>query len=749
MTNDSRKTLIDCHSRLRTFCQNQLNTFITAANEYLFQQAEQANDNDTQQRYFEIRQTIEAEQTNLAKQFEKKLSALFAVLITPSAQAHISKKNSASNSKNSDNILSLLGNDEIELNVALANMIHRAEADYAEALFALGQRLALLNNGIKLGTENNPFSPQALCNNFMHCINALPLELQSRLILLKLFDRYFIKQLATLYAEINLHLVNNRILPNLRYHHRSDRSIAPKRRKSDNVMTKASEGRQSELFEVMRSIVSAHPASASHQTSGISVERLITELSALQAQQLMQFNDASTLAEPIHELPRTNIAEHQQAIECVGVLFEHILNDDSLHDTVKSLLSHLHTPLLKLALLDETFLSNPRHDARQLVNQLITAGEYWLTDDASTKNDIYQHMQSVVKKIITDFDHDNSSQIFAHTASDFNTYIEKIERQASITEKRSIQAAQGKEALASVRKKVTTLINEKLSNELLPKPVLQLITQPWSAFLAYTLLRHTQDSPQWHDAINVIDELLWYIEPKIENAEIQQAKNIRSALNKKLTYGLSSVGLDANEIQQCLNSVEMCSKLATENVQQPKETTHTHKTNKPAVDVELLSTKKRPPNVSGFHLQDQLQEQLQKKPQQQQQNPAIDTTEKTCTAGGQTKMAELPSESSAPERASEKAIDNILSMDFGTWFNWQKPNEPSRRLKLTWYNKKTQNCMLSNSMGQQVAIMSANEIVLGMNKGWITINDTHLKKPFFERMLETVVDRLRDNAQSA
>ncbi len=311
MTNDSRKTLIDCHSRLQTFCQNQLNTFITAANEYLFQQAEQANDNDTQQRYFDIRQTIEAEQTNLAKQFEKKLSALFAVLITPSAQAHISKKNSASNSKNSDTILSLLGNDEIELNVALASMSHRAEADYAEALFALGQRLALLNNGIKLSTENNPFSPQTLCNNFMHCINVLPLELQSRLILLKLFDRYFIKQLATLYAEINLYLVNNRILPNLRYHHRSDRSIAPKRRKSDNVMTKASEGRQSELFEVMRSIVSAHPASTSHQTSSISVERLIAELSALQAQQLMRFNDASTLAEPIHELPRTNIAEHQ------------------------------------------------------------------------------------------------------------------------------------------------------------------------------------------------------------------------------------------------------------------------------------------------------------------------------------------------------------------------------------------------------------------------------------------------------
>lgn len=88
-------------------------------------------------------------------------------------------------------------------------------------------------------------------------------------------------------------------------------------------------------------------------------------------------------------------------------------------------------------------------------------------------------------------------------------------------------------------------------------------------------------------------------------------------------------------------------------------------------------------------------------------------------------------------------------MDFGTWLNWQQNNGSSRRLKLTWYNQKTQNCMLSNSMGHQVAIVNANEIALGISDGSITLNDTRLKKPFFERMLETVVDRLRLKTQTA
>ena len=736
MINDSRQTLIDCHSRLREFCQSQLSILINAASEYLFQQAEQANDNETQQRYFDVQKMIEAEQKTLTTQFERTLSALFAVLITPSAQTQANKKRIDS----SDNILSLLDNDEMELKVALSSMSHRAEADYAEALFALGQRLALLNNGIKLTAENNPFAPQVLCNNFMACIDKLSLDLQSRLILLKLFDRYFIKHLANIYAEINLHLVNRNVLPNLRYHHRTDRAIAPKRRKSDNAAIKDSENRQSELFEVMRSILNAQPAANNHHQPSISVERLIAELSAIQSQQLIRFTSASITAEPAPALKNTNAnTSQQQAIECVGILFEHILNDDGLHDSVKSLLSHLHTPLLKLALLDKTFLSNPKHDARQLVNKLITAGENWITDDTSAENNIYQHMQSVVKKIITDFDNDNSNQIFSHVATEFNTYIEKIERQASITEKRSIQVVKGKEALESGREKVTILINEKLCDEALPKPILQLIKNPWSAFLAYTLLRHGDESTQWIEAVNFIDELLWYIEPKINNEEKNQANNLRSVINEKLKYGLSCVGLDANEIQQHLSSLEMCSQLATENiydVQKSADTVEKKSNENSSQNTEQSILKNRPPNVTESHLQNPQSSSLEAS------HPKNVTQEKNETTIEKTFI-------SATERASENAIANVLSMDFGTWLNWQKSDEPLRRLKLTWYNQKTQNCMLSNSMGQQVAIVSANEIALGMSKGSITVSDTHLQKPFFERMLETVVDRLRLKAQTA
>ena len=55
-----------------------------------------------------------------------------------------------------------------------------------------------------------------------------------------------------------------------------------------------------------------------------------------------------------------------------------ILDDANLSDVVKSLLSHLHTPYLKLALMDRSFLDNYQHSARLLINSMAEVGGRWV-----------------------------------------------------------------------------------------------------------------------------------------------------------------------------------------------------------------------------------------------------------------------------------------------------------------------------------------------------------------------------------
>lgn len=800
MTHDSREILTRCQSMLLRFCQAQANTYIAASSEYLFQQAEQASGNEAQRCLFEARQAIQDQHETLPRLLDQTVTGLFEQLIdNKSASANASTGNKQNEASELESELSLIENDEMELKVAISSMSHRAEADCAEALFALAQRMAVLNNGVKLASENNPFSPMIFCDTLVQLIETLQLDIKNRLILLKLFDRYFLKSMSGIYTEINQYLIDASILPNLRYKSDKKRPIEPKRRSSDTASIDQSEERQAELFDVIRSILEGNQQPINPQLPVVPVERLVAELSALQSQQLMRFQESSLIAAPRPQLPSSNLPSHQQAIECVGILFDYILNDNTLPDSVKSLLSHLHTPLLKLSLLDQSFLSDPKHDARQLVNSLIGAGEHWVSPEGGVKNDVYPQMQEVVKRIIAEFGHDNdnSTKVFGEATTEFNRYIEKVEQKAQISEQRSVQAAKGKETLEMGRAKVDALVKEKLQDEPLPKPIVQLISDPWSAFLSYTLLRHGENSQDWNSAVDVIDSLLWYIEPKINAEEVQLANALRKDLTAAVEHGLTSVGLDPSEIQQHLRALEMCSKLATENANKPKADPHTlitqanveelvepvetnpiftetyidqidtpEQTNEQTLPIyetgldtftaeqnpATPAPKKRPPNVTDSHLSG-------KKPSQSTSSSSDSKTADAQPFIGDTaelvKLSDVLANNSqsiiehANERASEKEIKAVLSLEFGTWLDWRKTGEPERKLKLTWYNQTTQNCMLSNQMGQQVAVLPANDIALGIAQGWINLSDTRMKKPFFERMLETVVDQLRVNSKTA
>src|SRR5690606_31044366 len=67
-----------------------------------------------------------------------------------------------------------------------------------------------------------------------------------------------------------------------------------------------------------------------------------------------------------HQRGAVSLAD-MQTIDLVGMLFEYMLSDDNLPDTVKTLLSYLHTPFLKIAFIDKDFFEQPEHPARALM----------------------------------------------------------------------------------------------------------------------------------------------------------------------------------------------------------------------------------------------------------------------------------------------------------------------------------------------------------------------------------------------
>ncbi len=793
--NHAHKELLgQLQTQLLRFCQTQANTYITAASEYLFQQADQASRGDSQQRFIEARNAVQAQRESLPTQLDKAINDRFARLL--SGKKPRAKKAAAQDEEE----LSLLDDNSMELKVAITSMSHRAEADCAESLFALTQRAAVLNKGVKLEEYNNPFAPELFCTGLADLLDDLAIELPTQLILLKLFERYFVKNLGMAYSELNQTMVEANILPNLRQRGSSQRPIEPRRRRSD-YQSEESDQRQVELFETIQSLLAASPRPVNPSLPVLPIDQIISQLNALQSQQLNAFQEASFSAAPAPQVANSETHVHQQAIECVGIVFEHILDDKSLPDSVKSLLSHLHTPLLKLALIDKRFLSDPQHIARQLVNNMVSAGERWVSSGEEQQNDVFERMREMVKRIITEFNHDASNlsdgdgidtSLLDSLNDELGAHCEKLERRAEAAEQRSIEAAKGKETLQEGRNKVDQLIHEKLQDEPLPKPIIKLISEPWAAFLAYTLLRHGEDSQPWKDAIAVIDNLLWYIEPKVDEQEIKLAQSMQNDLREALEHGLGSVGMQPNEIAQQVNALFMCMKLATENAAQPVEAPgsadapsqrdeEVEEANEavatdatpaepaaPEAQVEATAADAAPeaaapgdnsdvaPAPAGETAaeeveNDEPEQRLKRPPNVTAAHLANHTADADNDSAELIRLSDIAAKPKADkgEQASDAQVEAVLSLDFGTWLDWAKPGEPARRLKLTWYNRNTKNCMLSNQMGQQVSVVAANEIAVGINQGWIRIRDVAERKPFFERMFETVVDQLKLRSKSA
>ena len=82
-------------------------------------------------------------------------------------------------------------------------MVSRVKSRCAQPLFALEQRLAVLNNGHKVGEDSNPFGPQAIAQAFRDALAPCPFPLRIKTILYVLFDRHVMQSLDSLYEAMN------------------------------------------------------------------------------------------------------------------------------------------------------------------------------------------------------------------------------------------------------------------------------------------------------------------------------------------------------------------------------------------------------------------------------------------------------------------------------------------------------------------------------------------------------------------
>lgn len=474
----------------------------------------------------------------------------------------------------------------------------------------------MVSGGHSLKHKQIPSGPHHLAHAFNDAIDALGLESRIKVIILALFDKYVLKQLGSIYDDFNNSLKEAGVLPHLRPSiQKSPDARGSGEAEDANQSEETSEQSQEELGEELfgsildmmasrrrvspeKSQARANAAKAAGRQLGgappATHENLVSALDNIQPAKRFDFvpdvNSSAgaisnieideqflnrvkhTLAEERHKLYAEVGADRLEAvdedtIDLVGMLFEYMLNDPVLPAVAKALISHLHTPYLKVAIIDRKLLTDSDHEARQLLDSLVEAGSHWI-DERNLKRGIYPDMQNVIDRVLKEFS-DNVS-LFGTLLETFKKRMDEFRRKSDILEKRAQDSIKGREKLNIARQRASQEMKARSFSENLPQPVKDFLVQTWVDKLIFVLLRHPDGemSDDWKEALRIADEIAWTFEPK-DQAEREELEKTLPDLRKAIEDGLASLGGFHQEKSQVvfglLSSVETAT-IASEKV---------------------------------------------------------------------------------------------------------------------------------------------------------------------------------------
>ncbi|MGR8919746.1 MAG: DUF1631 family protein, partial [Gammaproteobacteria bacterium] len=183
----------------------------------LFELADKSVNNEEQTRYFDAMRDVRLKRSEIEQGYRRHCETRFP--LGPRIEALADEPPGAGGigaSSGDAHSLSLVGNDELEETLAINNMVEKAEASFADELFALDQRMATLYQPGAGAASDNPVSPRHLCDAFRDAFQAVDTTIEIRLLVHKLFDKFVASALAELYQELNHFLANKGVLPTVR-----------------------------------------------------------------------------------------------------------------------------------------------------------------------------------------------------------------------------------------------------------------------------------------------------------------------------------------------------------------------------------------------------------------------------------------------------------------------------------------------------------------------------------------------------
>ncbi|MGH8041665.1 MAG: DUF1631 domain-containing protein [Rudaea sp.] len=736
--------------------QALVGTLFENIDDALFDLAEKAENNAVQTQYFDGMREVRKKRQQVERAYQDQLGRIWTEFSAGKLQP--SKPEVATRPDGEG--LSLIEDNELEESLAVASTVAKNENRLARPLYALNQRLSVLRGGAKVDDATNPIGPAQLCQAFRVAVRELDLNLQTQLIVYKLFDRYVMAGLDGFYDEIGAQLAQAGVLPQIRHTlpggARGARApaTAPGAPSPEDDAAEAAGGfapypqgydpaaaqLQAEIYNTVRGLLASRRGSLPQGeiadfAPGVAVPYiaptdLLSALTLLQSQAMAAQSSASTAADAaqavqqikqdlldqagkLHGGDKAHVASaDEDTIDLVGMLFEYILQDRNLPAQMQALLGRLQIPFLKAAILDKHLFAQKSHPARQLLDSMAQACMGW-SEESDRDRRLYEKVKQTVESLLKNFDDDLG--VFEKTRVDFDTFLESNRKRADLAEQRAAEATRGREKLHTARRISAREILQRVENREMPEIVRSVLTRPWANYLVLTLLRQGEDSDEWRHALRFVDEFIWSAEPKKSDVERLRLKGLLPALEKSLRHGLATVAYHENDVRQLMQELNAYYTTLLDGADARVVARAAAASASPGAD----------DGAPGFEI--------------------VSRAAATAAAIDSPVEEEIvlrAEAAAAPPDVGEddESLRQARAMKVGTWVEFSGADGVKERAKLSWISPISTKYLFVNRKGLKVADKTVQALAVEIRRGDAVVLE---EVPLFDRALDAIVERLK------
>jgi hypothetical protein len=737
MPNDSTRSkpasreeiLARYHDRVRAYCSKQMDAMFQRAGAALLEFADRAESDAVQSQFFDAISRINKGRDGMKRHFLAELEQgfeRFGNLAPPSIGIPDDSEQ-----------LTLLSPEEMEESVASENITIKANASYFPELYTLSRRLAVINDGQQLRDYEIPAGPHHLVQSFRRSLRTLGLDIKVKIVLYALFDKLFMRGAQPFYQGLNEVLTEAGILPHIRpvgfQKGRQGRLLAAKEERADTEDSGSARDAESlgeELFDSILELMSSTRVGprTDHATPPLAreqIEAAFEQLKVSRAARPTQAADAvpggraalsaeewtlrpakqrlSDEREQLLEaLDRDRLAPlDSDLIDLIGLLFEYMLNDPILPNAAKASISRLHTPYLKVALIDRRLLVSPTHTARRLLNELVEAGSQWV-DESNPNHGIFPQIQRTVDRALQEFDSDVA--LFDELCDELERAVAEQRRRTELLERRSREAAEGRERLQLAKRRAALAIEGLVRDRPVPGVVLAFLRGVWLDVLALVLLRHRagDQSDAWNHALGTAEQLLALFDAASGDGETAQSGVSASEVRARIGSQVRGIGAYDRALVDALGK---------------------------ALDDPGSVVEPGPPAPVG--------------------GPGAPAAEPIDRGGDYVGQPSSPPPDAELEEEEQAMVERLRALKFGTWLEWDTGDGGGpRRAKLASISLLTSTCRLVDRAGVHSEVKTLRDLARELLDGKCRLLPKQ-RRPFVERTLVSIHDALRGNDAAA